>query len=143
MRILPTVLVLALGVALTACADPTGPAEGLSFEVTEVGEKAAGEAGIEVTVEDDELVVVGALSAPNPCHTLSARLEGDRVELVLRIEARPQRPDGGCFAILGGFEYRAVVTGLPASAQRLRVVHSYRGSDWETESVRVRLVRSS
>jgi hypothetical protein len=134
---------LALLVGLAACAQgggggpqesraaPTSP--GLDFsarllsgeDVSEPSARVAGGAG-RITVE-------GRLSAPDPCQKVTGALEGSGTDLTLRVSVAATGE--GCIQMIAAFGYTGTLTGLAPGTYRLRVVHTYPGTGWETRTV--------
>lgn len=73
------------------------------------------------------------LSAPNPCQSLSAELDRSDVGAILRV--RIERRDESCVAVIGTFQYEAVMEELPAGEYHVEVVHEYPGTGWPSGTV--------
>lgn len=76
------------------------------------------------------ITVRGTLSAPNPCQRLSAEVDADGGEVVLRVLARSD-PDAMCAQVIASLGYTAEVRGLAPGTYTLRVVHAYPDSGWD------------
>jgi hypothetical protein len=79
-------------------------------------------------------VVRGVARTPTPCHRLTGAVERAGETVTLRVSAAAD-PDAMCIQSIGAIPYTATVRGLPAGAYALRVVHTYPGTGWETETV--------
>ena len=139
-----TRIAFALLLGLAAC-PANGPADAGSPEPT--GAVAAGDVKLEfsarvvesgtpsragVTAEGGagRIVVRGQLDTPNPCQRVSATVGGGGRELTLRVESA--RTGDMCVASIANFTYDATLTGLAAGTYRLRVVHVFPETGWET-----------
>ncbi|HEV2147958.1 MAG TPA: hypothetical protein VGR37_11200 [Longimicrobiaceae bacterium] len=156
MRLLTVLLILALA-GCTATANPAPgdgsgsqtPADTVRVEVAARQiEPAAPEqpgppapTGVSARGEAGRIVVAGRMETPDPCRRITGTAERSGSEVTVRLEAR--RVGEMCTDVIAAFAYDATVQGLPAGTYRLRVVHAYPGTGWETqtvleESVRVR-----
>ncbi|HEX6040171.1 hypothetical protein [Longimicrobium sp.] len=79
-------------------------------------------------------VVRGVARTPTPCHRLTGAVERAGEAVTLRVSAAAD-PDAMCIQSIGAIPYTATVRGLPAGAYALRVVHTYPGTGWDTETV--------
>lgn len=110
---------------LVACPGPS--VAGTGFERTD--RRCAGEAAgtATVAVEDERVVVTGALETPTPCH--DARLESVSYDtetdvltaVVAEVDAPPTEP---CIACLGAVEYELTVSLAGGYPGRMAVVHA-------------------
>jgi hypothetical protein len=89
---------------------------------------------IEVEGRTGSIALNAWLSTPDPCRTLSAQLKGSGSDVIIEVTIRP-RDNGGCYQVIGTFEYNAVVRGLAPGSYRLRVVHTYLETGWPTATV--------
>lgn len=95
---------------------------------------------LEVEERRGGFAVDARLSAPDPCRTISAELQGTGSEVVIEVEIRPTS-GGGCLQIIGTFAYEAVVDGLAPGAYHLQVIHRYPSTGWPTATVLDRQVQ--
>lgn len=128
MRFRSLLALVPLAVAITAClpADPlTGPgaAVRLHFEATPADHgKWMEEPEISVEGTDGGIIVEALMSAPNPCRRFDAKAAGAGDAIVLDVDVRPL--GGGCYSIIGTFEYDAVLSGLAPGTHRLVIRHT-------------------
>jgi hypothetical protein len=128
-------LLLVLGLA--ACpVSPDQPGNGgdarLEFAAQVVRPGNPVQPGVSAEGGAGSVVVRGQLDAPDPCQKVSGKLESSGSELTLRVEVTSS--PGACIAVIGNFTYAATVSGLTPGAYRLRVVHTYPGTGWETKT---------
>lgn len=124
--------VLGLLLVLSACSlDLVGPEQGaLDFTARSAGHgQWLEQPVVQAKGESGRIVVNAKLSAPDPCRTLSGTLEREGSELTLQVSIERDQ-SGGCYQIIGTFEYDAVIRRLPAGSYRLRVIHTYPGTGW-------------
>lgn len=154
---LAPLLLLAFG-ACTAAGPPSpagdqggsrSPADTLRVQLTARGLGPSGPegpgpaapAGVSARGEAGRIVVAGRMETPDPCRRLTGTARRAGGEVTLRVEAH--REGEGCIQVIAAFAYDAEVAGLPPGTYRLRVVHAYPGTGWDTqtaleETVRVR-----
>lgn len=126
-RDLKKLLLLPLVLSLAACPalNITGLGDGvpLQFEVRPV---AHGQ-----WLEDPEIAVESAtgglrvhtlLSTPDPCRSFEAAASAHGDVITLAVEVHPDAEL--CSAVVGTFEYVAVLSGLEAGEHRLRITHT-------------------
>jgi hypothetical protein len=78
------------------------------------------------------VTVRGSMPAPNPCYTLSGAAASEGRTLTLTVTGRPG--DGMCAQMIATLGYDATLRGVPAGSYTLRVVHTYVGTGWETQT---------
>ncbi|HEX2188065.1 MAG TPA: hypothetical protein VHG51_04170 [Longimicrobiaceae bacterium] len=88
--------------------------------------------GVSARGEAGRIVVAGRMETPDPCRRLAGTAERSGSEVTLRVEAR--REGEACIQVIAAFAYDAEVAGLPPGTYRLRVVHAYPGTGWETQT---------
>lgn len=102
--------------------EPPGP--GAPGPAAPAGVSARGEAG--------KIVVTGRMETPDPCRRLAATARRSGGEVTLRVEAH--REGEACIQVIAAFAYDAELPGLPPGTYRLRVVHAYPGTGWDTQT---------
>ena len=130
-------LLLAAGAPLAAvgCATGREPAPEASLQVLsrEPGAQRSGRA--DVTTDAGNLLVTGALTAPDPCRDLAAAvLSPGSGRLVLRVDVFPPEEGVVCAQALTRYRYRAALMNLEEGRYALTVVHDYRGSGWPPDT---------
>jgi hypothetical protein len=137
-------MVLALLVGLAACAQggASEPRESraatsapkLEFSARQLpAEAEVPQPSARVVGGDGRVTVEGKLSAPDPCRQLSGALEGSGTDLTLRVSVAST--GGICAQVIAAFAYHGTIAGLSPGTYRLRVVHAYPGTGWETRTV--------
>jgi hypothetical protein len=89
--------------------------------------------GVSARGEAGRIVVTGRMETPDPCRRVAGTAQRSGAEVTLRMEAH--REGEMCTQVISAFAYDAAVQGLPAGTYRLRVVHAYPGTGWETQTV--------
>lgn len=135
----PLVLLLALA-ACTVNGDPaSGPGAGdprveLTARKVEPGQPGAPQedAGLRAEGGAGRIVVHGILQTPDPCRQVTGTVEAAGGDVTLRVDAA--RQGEACIQVISAFAYDATVMGIAPGTYRLRVVHAYPGTGWETET---------
>lgn len=73
--------------------------------------------------------VEGMMATPTPCYQLAGAADREGQVITLTVEARAKEAD--CGETPGTFTYRVDVRGLPPGAYTFRVLHAYRGGEWD------------
>jgi len=141
---------LALVLGFTACTSAGGPAPGTGssagnvqvelsarrLESPRLQEPAAGQAqaptGVQAAGEAGRIDVKGHMQTPDPCRRLSGTADTSGREVTLRVNA--VREGEMCTQVIADFAYDAAITGLEPGTYRLRVVHAYPGTGWDTQT---------
>ncbi len=141
---------LALLLGFTACTSAGGPAPGTGSSAGNVHvelnarraepptlqEPSTGQAqtptGIQATGETGRIDVKGHMQTPDPCRRLSGTVDASGREVTLRVNAT--REGEMCTQVIANFAYDAAITGLESGTYRLRVVHAYPGTGWDTQT---------
>lgn len=136
-----TALALLLGLAACAQGGTSEPREsraapispGLEFSARQLSGQDVAEPSARVTGGAGRITVEGRLSAPDPCRKVTGALEGSGTDLTLRVSVAAT--EGVCAQMIAAFGYTGALTRLPPGTYRLRVVHTYPGTGWETRTV--------
>jgi len=84
------------------------------------------------------VAVRGTITTPDPCYRLSGAAAQEGRTLTLTVTARPG--EGMCVQTIGTLGYDATLRGVAAGSYTLRVVHTYVGTGWETQTAMTREV---
>ena len=95
---------------------------------------AGREAEADVSAEPGNILVTGALTAPDPCRDLDGLTRARDAGLVLRITVK-RREVGMCAQVLTRYRYRASILNVAAGPHELTVIHSYEDSGWAPDTV--------
>ena len=91
-----------------------------------------GDATVTATGGAGTVTVRGSLSAPTPCHVLGGTAARDGRTVTLTIAARAG--ENACIQSIGTLGYDATLAGLEAGSYSLRVVYTYPGTGWDTQT---------
>jgi hypothetical protein len=78
------------------------------------------------------VTVRGTISTPNPCFALSGAAASEGRTLTLTVTARSNAEV--CVQSIGTLGYDATLRGVPAGSYTVRVVHTYVGTGWPTQT---------
>ncbi|HWK89793.1 MAG TPA: hypothetical protein VNP72_07350 [Longimicrobium sp.] len=120
--------------APTPALAPSGTPQQLTVELTP-GMGSSSESGEGVTAQGGDRVIRirGVMQTPNPCYRLAGAVAREGGVVVVRITGTGD-PERACIASIGSIPYTAVVRGVSAGAQQVRVVHTYPGTGWPTQT---------
>ena len=85
------------------------------------------------------VAVRGTITTPNPCFKLAGAAAREGSTLTLTVTASPGAEV--CVQSIGTLGYDATLRGVPAGSYTLRVVHTYVGTGWGTETAQTRQVQ--
>lgn len=107
------------------------PAPGSPITV-ELTQRAPSGTGDGATGGTGSVTVRGTISTPNPCYALSGAAASEGRTLTLTVTARSNAEV--CVQSIGTLGFDATLRGVPAGSYTLRVVHTYVGTGWPTET---------
>lgn len=130
--------VMALVVGCAACSASTSPDQlpTVNLQVALSGSSGAPVGATSpstIVAEGQGIVVLGLMSTPDPCQTITASGSKSGNQVTITLTAR--RVGGICVGMIGEFAYRAV-TPMSPGTYAVEVVHEYPGTGWPTEVVR-------
>jgi hypothetical protein len=126
------------GTGSGAPAGGQAPAPGGPVTV-ELKQREAGGAPDGATGGTGTVAVRGTISTPNPCYALSGTAAREGSTLTLTVSARSNAEV--CIQSIGTLGYDATLRGVPAGSYTLRVVHTYVGTGWETQTAMTQQVQ--
>ncbi len=112
---------------------PAGPI------TVELKQREPGDAPDGATGGTGTVAVRGTISTPNPCYALSGTAAREGSTLTLTVSARSNAEV--CIQVIGTLGYDATLRGVPAGSYTLRVVHTYAGTGWETQTAMTQQVQ--
>jgi hypothetical protein len=114
------------GQAPTQAPAPGGPI------TVELKQREPGGAPDGATGGTGTVAVRGTISTPNPCYALAGAAASEGRTLTLTVTARSNAEV--CVQSIGTLGYDATLRGVPAGSYTVRVVHTYAGTGWPTET---------
>lgn len=129
---------LALVVGSAGCGTPTSPDQlpTVNLQVAlskSSGAPAGATAPPTILGEDQRIVVLGLMTTPDPCQSISASASKSGNQVTITLTAR--RIGEGCITSIAEFAYRAV-SPMSSGTYTVEVVHEYPGTGWPTTVVR-------
>ena len=109
----------------------TPPSSGGPITV-ELTQRAPSGTGDGATGGTGTVTVRGTISTPNPCYALSGAAASEGRTLTLTVTARSNAEV--CVQSIGTLGYDATLRGVPAGSYTVRVVHTYTGTGWPTQT---------
>ncbi len=129
----PLVVLLAIVASGVSCSVPTAPESSeVGLQVAPSGSASAPARSTSppsILVEGRRVVVLGLMTTPDPCRTISASRQISRNEVTIRMTARSDASP--CVTVVAEFAYRAT-TPLAPGTYLIKVVHEYPGTGWPT-----------